>query len=76
MQLVVDSAGAVRCVYDEAIDLAALGSLSVRRGSRVEPDATGNWTADTPGLAWSAILEARITVLPKNLSVSLMASPE
>ena len=46
MQLVVDSAGAIRCVYDEAIDLAALGRLSVRRGSHVEPDAAGYWTAD------------------------------
>ncbi len=46
MQLVVDSAGRVRCVYDEAIDLAALGPLSVRRGSHVEPDASGRWLAD------------------------------
>ncbi len=46
MQLVVDSAGAIRCVYDEAIDLAALGPLSVRRGSHVEPNAAGCWTAD------------------------------
>ena len=46
MQLVVDSAGGIRCVYDETIDLAALGSLSVRRGSHVEPNAAGCWTAD------------------------------
>ena len=46
MQLVVDPAGTARAVYGEAIDLAALGALSIRRASRVEPDAEGRWLAD------------------------------
>jgi hypothetical protein len=46
MQLLVSPAGEVRCVYGEAIDLAALGSLSIRRGSFVEPDSSGRWFAD------------------------------
>ena len=46
MDLIVESGGIVRCVYDEAIDLAALGSLEIRRASHVEPDAAGQWTAD------------------------------
>ena len=46
MDLVVDPAGRVRCVYDEAIDLAALGSVSIVRASHVEPDAAGRWVAD------------------------------
>ena len=46
MQLVVAPGGAVRCLYDEAIDLAALGQLEITRASHVEPDARGRWTAD------------------------------
>jgi hypothetical protein len=46
MDLVVDPDGTVRCVYDEAIDLAALGALSIARASHVEPDASGRWLAD------------------------------
>src|SRR4051812_14274881 len=33
-------------VYDEAIDLAALGQLNIRRGGHVEPRQTGGWSAD------------------------------
>lgn len=46
MQLVVHPDGDVACVYDEAIDLAALGLLSIERGSHVEPDQQGRWLAD------------------------------
>ena len=41
MQLVVAPGGTVRCVYDETIELTALGALSISRGSRVEPTADG-----------------------------------
>lgn len=46
MQLVVDCAGVVRAVYDELIDLAALGSPIISRASHVEPDNQGHWFAD------------------------------
>jgi len=46
MELRVEPGGTVRCVYAEAIDLAALGVLSIRRASHVEPDAEGRWVAD------------------------------
>ena len=46
MLLVVDPQGGVRCLYAEAIDLTALGQPTIRRASRVEPDATGRWVAD------------------------------
>jgi hypothetical protein len=46
MDLIVDPRGRIYCVYDEAIDLAALGSLSISRASHVEPDASGRWAAD------------------------------
>lgn len=46
MQLIIAPCGTVRCVYDEAIDLAALGTLQITRGSHVEPTTDGRWTAD------------------------------
>lgn len=46
MELIVTSTGQVRYVYDEALDLRALGPVAIRRGSHVEPDAQGRWSAD------------------------------
>jgi hypothetical protein len=46
MQMVIDPHGVVRCVYGEAIDLAVLGLMQIRRASQVEPDAVGNWWAE------------------------------
>jgi hypothetical protein len=46
MQLIVDPQGRVRSLYEELIDLAVLGSLSIRRASHVEPDKAGKWWAD------------------------------
>ena len=46
MMLVIDPSGAVRCLYDEAIDLTALGPMHIERASQLEPDATGQWWAD------------------------------
>src|SRR5215831_13568468 len=46
MQLRIDPSGQVRCVYSEALDLAALGALTMQRASHVEPDDQGHWWAD------------------------------
>ena len=46
MEMVVQRDGQVRCVYGETIDLSSLGSLTIQRGSHVEPDSTGRWLAD------------------------------
>jgi len=46
MQLVIEPTGSVRCLYAEAIDLAALGPLTIRRGSHVEPTFAGTWLCD------------------------------
>ena len=46
MTLFIASDGTARAVYDEAIDLAVLGTLRISRASAVEPDASGRWTAD------------------------------
>jgi hypothetical protein len=46
MELVVNAAGNVRCIYDEELDLRKLGKLQITRASHVEPDAEGYWWAD------------------------------
>jgi hypothetical protein len=46
VELIVRSGGSVACIYDEAIELAALGSLSIRRASYVEPNGNGLWFAE------------------------------
>jgi hypothetical protein len=45
-ELLIDPVGGVRCVHDETIDLTALGTLTIRRGSHVEPVPAGGWSAD------------------------------
>ena len=44
--LVITSAGVVRCLYDEALDLSALGPPVITRASHVEPGPDGRWSAD------------------------------
>lgn len=51
MDLVISPAGKIACIYDEAIDLAALGQLTISRASHVEPDSSGNWLADLAPVA-------------------------
>ena len=46
MELLIEANGAARCVYSEAIELTALGGISIRRASYVEPDVLGRWWAD------------------------------
>ena len=45
MQILVGPDGSGRCVYDERMDLSALGELTIRRAGSVEPQASG-WQAD------------------------------
>lgn len=46
MDLYIDPTGVITCLYDEAIALPALGKLTIRRASHVEPDPDGQWWAD------------------------------
>jgi hypothetical protein len=46
IELVVGCDGGVKCIYDEELDLRALGRLRITRASQVEPDLDGNWWAD------------------------------
>jgi hypothetical protein len=46
MELVVGVDGGVRCIYDESLDLRALGKLQITRASHVEPEREGFWWAD------------------------------
>ncbi len=45
MRLVIDVGGLVHGIYDETLDLAALGRLVVQRASHVEPNDDATWTA-------------------------------
>lgn len=78
MQMLIDSQGQVRCLYTEALDLAAIGPHTIRRASHVEPDAAGRWWADLslvsgpclgPYLQRSAALAAEQTWLESNVLV-------
>lgn len=51
MQLLIDSAGSIRCLYGESLDLASLGTLQIARGSHVEPNEQGRWLADLSPVA-------------------------
>lgn len=46
MQIVIKPDGSLRCLYDEAVDLHALGRPIIARGSHVEPDESGRWRVD------------------------------
>ena len=46
LELFVASDGTAKCLYGEALNLAAFGSLSIERASHVEPDDRGGWTVD------------------------------
>ena len=46
MELVIDCAGTVRCLYSEVLDLSVLGTPCIRRASHIEPDSDGKWWAD------------------------------
>ena len=46
MQLVISPQGIGQCLYDETLDLTALGSLTMVRASHVERGERGQWWAD------------------------------
>jgi hypothetical protein len=46
MQILITPDGNAKCLYGEELDLHALGRLAIQRGSHVEPNKVGQWTAD------------------------------
>ena len=46
MKAVINTSGKVTAVYDEEVDLSALGPVKISRASTVEPDSAGRWWAD------------------------------
>ena len=46
MELLISPEATIRCLYDETLELTALGQPQIQRGSHVEPTADGQWTAD------------------------------
>ena len=51
MEMRIDTIGNIHAIYSEDIDLAALGSMAIRRASYVEPDDQGQWWADLSPVA-------------------------
>ncbi|MCR9293647.1 MAG: hypothetical protein NXI32_13065 [bacterium] len=46
MKLIISRRGDCQAVYDESLDLQALGPCQIRRASHVEPTQEGQWAAD------------------------------
>jgi hypothetical protein len=46
MRLYITRTGRCQAIYDETLDVRALGSVRLQRASHVEPDSQGHWTAD------------------------------
>lgn len=51
MELLFERSGRTRCLYGEEIDLTQLGTLTIRRGSHVEPDEQGRWLCNLSPVA-------------------------
>ena len=51
MLLTIHSDGTMRCLYNESVDLLAIGQVSISRASYVEPDGAGQWFADLSPVA-------------------------
>jgi hypothetical protein len=75
LELLIDSGGHVRCLYEETIDLHQIGSLTISRGSHVEPTSDGQWLVDLspvngpelgPFLTRSAALAEEVAWLNKH----------
>lgn len=49
MTLIIDPTGEITTIYQEVLDLAALGAQRIERASHVEPDDLGQW--------WSQIVD-------------------
>jgi hypothetical protein len=49
MELVISPSGEITTIYNEVLNLAALGAQRIERASHVEPDASGRWFAQLVG---------------------------
>lgn len=49
MELVIGPSGEITTIYNEVLNLAALGAQRIERASHVEPDASGRWFAQIIG---------------------------
>jgi len=46
MDILIGPDGQVRHIYNDNLDLAELGQITIARASHVEPDTTGRWLVD------------------------------
>jgi len=49
MELVISPSGEITTIYNEVLNLAALGAQRIERASHVEPDTSGCWFAQIIG---------------------------
>ncbi len=49
MELVISTGGVITTIYDETLDLSAIGQQRIVRASHVEPDDEGRWFAEIIG---------------------------
>jgi hypothetical protein len=72
---VIEPDGVVKAIYSELVSLDSLGSMTITRGSHVEPDEQGLWHADLspshgpvlgPFNCRSDAIDAEIAWLTKN----------
>ena len=82
MTLIIDPTGDITTIYQEVLDLAALGMQRIERASHVEPDDLGQWWAqiiDGPILGpfgrRSEALAAEVEWLVKNRLTSAIERP-
>jgi hypothetical protein len=77
IELIIDPAGSVRCLYTEALELRRLGTVEIRRASHVDADGHGRWHADLspvggprlgPFATRSAALASEATWLSQHLA--------
>ena len=73
MILAIATDGTVRSLYTETLDLAQIGTMTIKRASHVEPDEAGNWFAEMvegptlgPFPTRSAALAAEVEYIERN----------
>lgn len=46
IELLITPLGVIRALYTEAIPMSELGLIRIERASHVDPDTSGQWSAD------------------------------
>lgn len=85
MEILFDTAGSGKAIYDEKLDLAVLGSVKMKRVSQVNPDENNKWWADLgiiygpklgPFDKYSQAVAAEVAWLRENYLAGPQAAPK